>query len=651
MLAFFRRMFRSRVVLIVLGLVALAIVVTGVGTPSGLGLGGLSGGGGDGGDVVARVGDIKIRAIDVSRRAQAAVDAARQQQPNATMADLVAQGGIEGIVDQLVGGRALELWARRQGFVASGRLVDGEIASIPAFFGPAGKFDDATFRRALVQAHITEPQLREDIAGDAVRKMLVSPIVVGTRAPAGIVTPYASLLLERRQGFVALVPGEAMPAGAPPTDAETASWYARHLAAYTLPERRVLRYALVTPDQAQAPAPTDAEIADYYRRHAADYAAKELRTIAQLTLPGEAAARAASARITGGASFAAVAQAAGFSPQDTTLGALDRAALAARSGAAVADAAFGLGQGGVSPPVRSTLGWAIVRVDAIRTTPLRTIADERATIAAMLAKQKRDTAYGDLVTALEGQLDKGATFDEVVKARTLTPAQTPPVTAAGAAPGIAGWAPPPFLAGVLKPAFDAAPDDAPSLEQLGQAGALLLKVGQVLPSAALPLAQVKADVARDIVADRRLAAARRAADAIAARIGKGDSLAAALGASGLKLPPPQPIGARQADIARGDAPVPPALAMLFQMRRGTARIAPVPGGRGWFIVALDTIVPGDATQQPALVQLTQREFARLLGDEYSQQFARAVEQELGTSRDAAAIGRLKEALRTGQAPR
>lgn len=650
MLAFFRRAFRSRVVLIVLGLVALAIVVTGVGTPNGLGLGGVGGGGADG-DVVARVGDIRIHAADVSRRAQAAVDAARQQQPNATMADLVAQGGIESIVDQLVGGRALELWARRHGFVASSKLVDGEIASIPAFFGPSGKFDDTTFRQALVQAHVTEAQLRDDIAGDAVRKMLVGPIVVGTRAPLGVVTPYASMLLEKRQGFVALVPGEAMPAGAAPTDAEAAAWYARHVAAYTLPERRVLRYALVTPDQAKVPAPTDAEIADDYRAHTADYAAKELRTIAQLTLPGEAAAKAAAAKIAGGASFASVAQEAGFSAQDTAIGALDRTALAARSGAAVTDAAFALKQGGVSAPVRSTLGWAIVRVDAIRTTPLRTLADERATIAAKLAAQKRDAAYADLLGAVQDQLDKGATFDEVARAKALTSAQTPPVTATGAAPGVAGWAPPPFLAGVLKAAFDAAPDDAPSIEQLGKAGALLLKVGQVLPAAPVPLAQVKADVARDILADRRLAAARVAAEAIAARIGKGDSLAAAIGASGLKLPSPQPIGARQADIARGDAPVPPALAMLFQMRRGTARIAPVPGGRGWFIVVLDTIERGDATNQPALVQLTARDFTRLLGDEYMQQFARAVEQELGASRDTTAIGRLKEALRTGRAPR
>ena len=645
MLAFFRRAFNSKAVLIILALIALAVVVTGVGTPNGLGFGGGVLGSGE---TIAKVGGDTITAPQVARRAEALLANARQQQPTADMAALVAQGGIESTVDQMVGARALEVWAKQHGLRASDRLVEGEIASVPAFAGPTGKFDEDVFRRTIAQAKITEPQLRSDIRGDVLRRMLLGPISGGAQAPIGMVTPYASLLLERRQGFAGVVPVAAIPAGPAPTAAEIAAWYKAHLATYTLPERRVLRTALISPDQVKAPAPTDAEVAADYRTNAATYAAKEQRTIAQLVMPGEAAARAAAAKIKSGASFASVAQAAGFGPTDTAIGTLDRKALADRSGPDVAAAAFALPSGGVSDAVRSSLGWAIVKVDAIRRDPGKTLDQARAEIIAKLSKTKREAAFGDLVGHVQDALDKGSTFDEVAKANGLAIVETPPLTAQGAAPGITGFKPPVWLPAIMKPAFDASADDSPSVEQLGAAGAVLLKVGHVIPSAPLPLAQVSAAAGRDLQADRAAKQARKIADTIAAKAGRGIPLAQALKESGLALPPVAPINARQADIARQDAQVPPALQTLFNLKQGAARVTSTGDGRAWIIVQLTQIIRGDATTQPQLIDVSKREFARILGEEYAQQFARAVQQELGTTRDAGAVARLKAALTSGQ---
>src|SRR3546814_12920118 len=59
----------------------------------------------------------------------------------------------------------------------------------------------------------------------------------------------SGLLLEKRQGHVGFVPATAVAAGKAPTDAGIATFYSHETARYTVPERRVIRYAVVMPDR------------------------------------------------------------------------------------------------------------------------------------------------------------------------------------------------------------------------------------------------------------------------------------------------------------------------------------------------------------------------------------------------------------------
>jgi len=196
MISFFRRALSSWIVLGLLGLIMIAFIVTGVGTPSGLGN---IGGGGGGGDTVATIGKERLSINEATQRARIALQNIQQQQPEVTMAAFVQQGGVEGLVQQLAETKAIEQWAGKQGIVASKRLVDGEIASLGAFHGLTGKFDEATFRSVLAQRQITEAQFRRDLTADVLRRQILVPVSGGTRAPESLVTPYASLMLESRR--------------------------------------------------------------------------------------------------------------------------------------------------------------------------------------------------------------------------------------------------------------------------------------------------------------------------------------------------------------------------------------------------------------------------------------------------------------------
>ena len=639
MIAFFRRSLSSWFALALFGIVLLAFIVTGVVTKE---MGSIGGGGGG---TIAKIGRETIDANEVSRRVQLAIENARQQTPGLDMAAFVAGGGVEQVIGQYLDEHTVVLWGRKHGIGASDRLVDGEIASIPAFAGPTGRFDPLIMRAMLGQRHISERDLREDIAAGAVRRQLLIPVAAGATVPDGLIVPYASLLLEAREGQVGIVPAAAIPAGPAPTDAEIAAWYKGHLARYTVPEQRVLRYALFGREQVKPAAPTEAEIAAFYQQNRAAYAAKDTRTLSQVILPDRKAADAFAAKVKGGASFDEAARQAGFTPQDTKLGEIGHDALAGKASRAVADAAYAAPAGGITAPVKADLGWYVVKVDAVKAVPARPLSAVHAEIADALTKQKADEALSDLVGKIEDAVSNGSNFDEVAKAQGLNVVTTPPLLANGTAPDQPGYKAPPEMPLLLKSGFQASIDDDPSVETIG-AGAqyALLKLTKVIPAAPAPLARVHDDVVHDIQAQRASDRAKAIAQAVLAKVKAGTPMAQALAASGLKLPPPQKAAARQIDLQRNGQKVPRPLVLLFTMKQGDTGIVSDETGSVWFVVHLDQVVPGDAATQPQLVAQTRDEFARMVGQEYAEQFTAAAAQELGVKRYPKAIAQLKARL-------
>ncbi|PTQ09882.1 hypothetical protein CLG96_12005 [Sphingomonas oleivorans] len=644
MISFFRRALSSWLVLGLLGLIMVAFIITGVNTPGALS------GNTPTGEEIARIGREPIHSAEISSRAQLEVQQARQQQPDLTMARYIASGAYERIVDQSIMGRALEIWARKQGIGASDRVVDGEIASIPAFSGPTGQFDPQVMNAILAQQRTTEAQLRKDVASDIVRRQVLIPVASAVRAPNGLVTPYASLLLETRNGEVGLVPAQLMAGGPAPAPAEISAWYNRNIQRYTLPERRVIRYALFGRDKvAGTTPPSEVEIAAAYKQDAALYAASETRSLSQVILPDEAAAKAFAAKVKAGTPFATAAQAAGFGPSDIALGSPTRQELSRTASPEVAAAAYAAPSGGTTNPVKTELGWHIIHVDAIKASPARPLSAVRGEIAARLAKKKADDALSALVTRIEDAIGNGATFDEVVQQQKLTIVTTPPVLANGIAPDMPAWQPPAELQPLLRTAFEGNPDDDPTVETVGaDQRYALLDLSQVLPAAPIPLAKARDAVARDLLAKRAFDRARAVAQAIVAKANAGMPLAKAIKEADPKLPAPQPAGGRQIDIARSGQQVPPPLARMFSMTPGKTELIPVPGDQGFYIVRLAGVVQGDASKMPQLIEMTRREFSQSVAEEYVGQFANAARAKLGVKRNEAAIAKLRSQLASGQ---
>lgn len=640
MLNTFRRSSKLMVIILAIGL--LAIVVTGFGTDGMGGLGGMAGGGG--GDMLVEVDGEKVTSNEISDQVNRQLTRAREQQPELDVANFLRTGAFEEILKQLVAQKAMLAFAKDQGIVASKRMIDGEIASIPAFKNLAGQFDQNAFQAALQREKITEAQLRQDLAASLIQRQILLPAAGSARVPDTMALQYASLLLEQRSGSVGLVPAAAMGGGREPSDAEVAAFYRENQGRYTIPERRVLRYALIGPEQVAANAkPNEAEIAAAYQANQEKYAAKETRTLSQVIFPTQEAARAFAAKVTGGTSFAAAAGANLIAVEKQT-----KAQFTNLTSAAVANAAYSAAQGAVTPPLQSPLGWHVVRVEAIERTPATSLAAARAELETQVAQRKQGEALAGLVTRVEDALGEGSSLEEVARANGLALQESPPITATGAQPGVPAWQFPAELKPILKPAFEMSPDEDPVVETLAQGQRFaMLAIGRVVPAAAPPLAQVAQVVKADLVRKRATDRAKAVAAALVAKINAGVAPSAAFAEAEVRLPPLERVQARRVDIAQPNRPVPPPLAMMFSLPKGKARLLPVPGGQGWFVVYLESIVPGDARNTPGLIQATKTQFQRFIGEEYAEQFGRAVEKQYKIKRDEDAIRRTKRQLISG----
>lgn len=642
MLSFFRRITRSRIgVVITLGFLALIALAFGL-----TDINNFSTPGQTSGAAVIEVGEASVSDAELQQRTRLALDNVRQQQPDIDINGFVAQGGFESVVSRVINGLALDAFATQSGMVASKALVDGQIASIPAFQGFDGKFSQANFERALQAQRISQADLRADIRRETLAQWLLAPTIGASQVSAQQALPYASLLLESRAGQIALVPTRP-DASARPSDQVLSSYYTTNRARYTVPQRRSLRYAVIRPAQfADAAEVSDAEIAAAYRAAGDRYAPTATRTLQQVIVADQAAANRIAQAVRGGTSPEAAARAAGL--EATTIDDATRASFAAQSAPAVADAAFAAAEGSVAGPVRSPIGWHIVRVASVAQSAGRPLAAVRDELIAEVRQRKAIEALTQMQERLDTGITDGSTFDELVADAKLQPVRTPPVLASGIDPDNPAQRPDPALARVFEAGFAAEQGDSPQLVQLGEDGTFaVVALDQVVPAAPRPLAQIRDGVVRDWQIDQAKQAARRTAMQISQAVGRGQSLTQAYRAAGVQGPAIQSIDVSRAELAARQQQLPPPVALMFSMKQGTAKILEGPQNEGWFIVAVTDIERGDAKGNQNAINATRQGLGGVIGREYAEQFSNAARDAVGVRRNDAAIARVRGAL-TGQ---
>jgi peptidyl-prolyl cis-trans isomerase D len=600
---------------------------------------------GMGSSTLAEVGDQKISEREMSEAMQRRLQEVRQQRPEADYATIA--GDFDTILNALIDQRTMIAFADKFGFHLSKRLIDAEIAQIPQTKGLNGQFSEASYQQFLAQQRLTDAQVRQIIAGGLLQRQLLTPVAINARIPVGMATPYASMMLESREGEAAAIPVEAFRAGLMPNDADLQRYYAANRNRYMVPEQRVLRFATIGPEQVANVAPSDQEIAAYYNANKAAYAAKDERSLTQAVVPDQGTANQIAARAKGGAALAAAAAPAGNNAAVSPLGAQTRQAYASVAGDKVASAVFAAPSGAVVGPLQSDFGWVVVKIESVSRQPGKSLDQARAEISAKLTVDKRKQAIEDIVDRIQNTVDEGGNFAEAAAAAKLPVTTTPLVVANGTSRANAAFRVPQELAPALKTGFEIAPNDPPEIVALpDNKGYVMVSPGQVVSAAPAPLASIRDRVANDWIDAQAVQRARAAAVAVAAKAQGGMGLGQAVQQAGAALPPVRPLAARRIQIANAQGQVPPPLQMLFTLTQGKSRMVADPQGRGFFVVKVNKIVPGNALFQPGLIAQMQGELQQGASQDYAEEFLAAMRKLMKAERNDSAIQALKTRLTT-----
>jgi peptidyl-prolyl cis-trans isomerase D len=646
MLSFFRRVSKSKIGTWVMAAILIAILAGfAVADISNFGSGNV-GFGGMSSSTLAEAGDQDVTEREMSEQMQRRLQQVRAENPNADYATIA--GDFDALLNSILDERSLIAFGDKYGFRLSKPLIDAEIAQLPQAKGLNGQVSDQSYQAFLAQQRLTDAQVRQIIAGGMLQRLLIAPVAANARVSVGMATPYASMLLEAREGEAAAVPIDQFKAGLKPTEAQLQQFYTANRKRYMIPEQRVLRFATIGPDQVANVSASPQEIADYYNKNQATYGAKETRNLSQVVVPDQATANAIASRTKAGGRLAAAAAPAGSNAALTSLTDETRQAYSSVAGDKVAAAVFSAASGALVGPLQSDFGWVVVKVDSVKSQGGKTLAQATPEIAAKLNADKRKGAIEDLVNTVQDAVDEGSNFSEAAAKAKLPVTSTPLIVANGTSRADPNFKLAPNMSAAVKTGFEIAANDPPEVVSLGgDQGYVMVSPQQVVAAAPAPLANIREQVASDWVNDQAQKRAKAAADAIAAKAAQGVSLADAVKQAGVALPPVLPLAARRIQIAQAQGQVPPPLKLLFTLEQGKARVAPVPQAKAFFVVKVNKIVPGNATLQPALIARMQGELQQAVADDYAREFLAAVRTNMKAKRNESAIATLKARLVSG----
>jgi peptidyl-prolyl cis-trans isomerase D len=525
---------------------------------------------------------------------------------------------------QLIAQAALNQELQRLRVVTPDQAVRQAVFAIPAFRGPNGQFDRATFEAALRNNGLTEARFLEMLRGDLAQRQLLGAVAAGATAPETLLRPLFQGQSEKRSADMVEFPVASATEPPTPTEAELQRWYDNHPDRYSAPEYRRIKAIVLSPQTvAKDVTITDDDLKAAYQQHQADYVTPAKRSAQVVSITDEAKAKALAETWRGGADWAAMQKAA----QDAggSAIALDDATEREFPDPALARAVFAATPDSVTGPDKGALGWFVVRVTKAADGSERSFDDVKDKLRAeLLASRAADIIY-DRANKVDNVLGSGASLDEMPSdlglagvAGTLDADGNKPDGEPAPIPG-----PAELKTQLVKAAFDGQKGDPPRLIEVvtpstGGSSYYALSIEDVTPPAVKPFDQVKEQVAGNWTHDAERHAQEQAAAKVLAAVKGGQSLADAAAVAGVSVRR-TPLVTRSGSAEGVPEPL---QQVLFSLKPGEPTMVETPES---FIVAVPAeIVEADPKADPAGYSQARQAIARSVGTDLVSVFSDAL---------------------------
>ena len=566
---------------------------------------------------VATVGAQTIDAAALQTAVQPALERLSSQLGSAVdLRQAKQMGVIDDALGQLVDQSLIDQEAARLQLDVSDDVIRDGIITDPMFKGTNGAFNRGAFDALLAANHMTEGQYVERMKRDIPRSDLMRAVTAGVRPPQTMIDRLYRYRNEKRIADVVALPDAVAGDVGQPTDAELTKFYDAHQDLFRAPEYRAFTMASLTPsDLARKIEIPEGKLKKEYDQRQDEFVLPERRDVQQILAPSEDKAKAAEAALAAGKDWKEVATTiAGQDPTTIDLGLTSRAELPQ----ALAEVAFALPLDKPSPPVKSPLGWHILRIVKIEPPKTQTFDEAKAKLQAAVAHDEAVDRLYTVANNVDDALAGGADIDAAAAKFGLKKTVVAAVDEHGRDRGGKPVELPVAPSEVLKLAFATEQDRVSRVTQTSDGAIFVLHMSKIVPPAVRPLAEVRDKAIAAWQAEKRRDMVAKEADALAAAAKSGEQLSALAAAKGLKLTTTPPL-LRQSQDADG---VPAALvAKLFAVKPGA--VVTAADGTGSYVARLSAIQEPPITAKTATAELS-REIGAGLQADIGEEFTRAL---------------------------
>jgi len=384
--------------------------------------------------VVATVNDSQITFREFQRSYSRIEQEIKSMMPNIT-AEQLAELQIEGsVLEQLIVSKLLAEESDRTGIDVSALEFRNAITSLPYFQNDKGEFDKKLYGEMIAQNGQSiaefEALLGQDLLPEHFTKILSSGVFI---SDATVQEQYAFIMEKRSIEYV------NFPYNADAqivTDKEIEDAYNVRKAMYAMPARIQLEYINFDPDNMADPESiTEVELQDAYSARETQYVVSEqvkarhlLIQIPQNASDAEVSAvlkniKSIETRIRAGANFEELAKQ--YSTDATKDAGGDLGWFAKNQMVpAFADAAFALGIGEISAPVRTSFGYHLILVEDRKEAKISSFEEVQGELREVLALEKANMSLRDIVDASLIELANNKSFAELASIYPVKVEQT-----------------------------------------------------------------------------------------------------------------------------------------------------------------------------------------------------------------------------------
>jgi peptidyl-prolyl cis-trans isomerase D len=548
--------------------------------------------------VVATVGDQSIRAEELQTALRRALEQLSARFGNAIDLQQAKQLGlVDQTLGQLIDRSLIDQEAARLKLDISDDLIRNVITANPSFRGSDGRFDRSVFGAVLAANNLTEDQYVALLRHDIPRNDLLHAVTAGAAAPQPTVDLLYQYRNEKRSADIVALPTAAAPDVGQPNEDELKAFYEKHPDLFRAPEYREFTLVSLDPsDIAKDIEIPEAKLKEEYDQRQDELQIPERRDVEQILAPSEEKAKEAEAGLAAGKDWREVATTIAGQNSDTiNLGLMRREEMPS----ALGEVAFELPLNKPSEPVKTPLGWHILRVVKIEPPVTQTFDEAKPKLEADLVHQEAVDRIYKVANKVDDALAGDATLSDAAAKFGLKTTTVEAVDTGDHDPQDKPVTLPVSASDALKLAFATDQGQTSRVTETPDGVIFALHVDRVIPSQVKPLDEVKDKAVAAWQTERRREIVAKQAEELAAAVTPETRLAAVAGEKGLKATTSPPFTRHPGN----DTAVPPALVgKLFAAKQG--EVVTAADAAGAYVAQLDEVQRPDNVSQTAAAALS-----------------------------------------------